>query len=100
MGASKIAALLARYASAAEDPPADALTVVDGNNLAHHLATRCDTYAALDAATRAWIAARGDVVAFFDGPRPDATAKADELARRADAKGDAAAARRLSLIHI
>ena len=50
MGASKIAALLARYASAAEDPPADALTVVDGNNLAHHLATRCDTYAALDAA--------------------------------------------------
>ena len=95
MGASKIAALLARYASAAEDPPADALTVVDGNNLAHHLAARCDTYAALDAATRAWIAARGDVVAFFDGPRPDATAKADELARRADAKGDAAAARLL-----
>ncbi|KAH8043844.1 hypothetical protein JL722_14976 [Aureococcus anophagefferens] len=95
MGASKIAALLARYASAAEDPPADALTVVDGNNLAHHLAARCDTYAALDAATRAWIAARGDVVAFFDGPRPDATAKAGELARRADAKGDAAAARLL-----
>ena len=98
MGVKRFGAVLERYAHAAlEAPGDDATIVIDGNNLAHHVAAGAATYDAIDERARAFLRSLGrrPVVAFFDGPREAGAggARDGELGARADARGDAAARR-------
>jgi len=98
MGVKRFGGVLERYAHAAlDDAPADGATfVIDGNNLAHVLARGAGAYDDVDAAARDFLEGLSPhpVVAFFDGPRADASGDRDgELARRARLRGDAASRR-------